>query len=633
MEFASPAQNAYAFRMTTIWMAVAGCDQTGDGSRGRPVATLARAVALARAAGSGKRRIAVGDGVYYDTSVTLEADDAELEIAAAGGASPVFYGGEPVTGWRREGPGSKFWLAPLPGVREGTRDFRALVMNNRFAPRARFPACGGIRHASEFAVRWMSSTKGGWERKPTHAELTTLRLVKGSLPRSLSIRNAELTIFHSWDESLVGIQAWDRANGVITFSTPAGHPPGAFGEWKAHARTFAVWNVREGMTRPGQWYLDRDRGCVVYWPLPGESLRRVTAIAPARTTVIRLAGTAEAPVRRVRLRGLTLGVTTTPLVAGGFGALRFEGALEAAHAPGLRLDRLTARWAGGQGVRVVASDGVRCTGLTVSEVGGCGAVFQGTGGGVSGALIHHIGRIYPSALGLRVSGARWRVHHNTLHHTPYSAINAGGTGLRFEHNRFHHVMEELVDGAAIYVFAAKRCVLRGNYTYDLRTEQVHAYYLDEQSADSLVEGNVAVGVSWPIHNHMARRCTVRGNVCLHGEAMRLSFVNCDRFVLARNVFACGGELITEPSYTGVARLEANVFHSGSGCVRWAFHDRLPSLERNAAPVAALPAGAGSVIADPGCRCDDGRVSYGHRALARRLNLPAPDVSGAGCGRE
>ncbi len=617
--------------MQTIWLSATGCDSTGDGSRKRPVATLARAVELTRAAGAGKRRIAVETGVYADTSATLEAADSGLEITAAEGAAPVFHGGTPVTGWRRESRTSKFWIAPLPGVREGTRDFRALVVNDRFAQRARFPEHGGILHASTFPVRWMSTTKGGWERKPTHRELTTLRLVKGSLPSRLSIRNAELTIFHSWDESLVGIRSWDRAKGLITFSTPAGHPPGAFGDGKTQARTFAVWNVREGMTRPGQWYLDRERGCVVYWPLKGESLRQVTACAPTRTSVIRIAGSAEAPVRGVRLRGLTLGVTTTPLVAGGFGALKFEGALEATHAPGLRLDHLTVRWAGGQGVRVTASDGVHCNGLTVCEVGGCGAVFAGRRGVVSGALIRHNGRIYPSALGLRVGGDHWRIHHNTLHHCPYSAINAHGTGLSIEHNRFHHVMEELVDGAAIYVSSGKRCILRGNYTHDLRPEQVHAYYLDEQCADSLVEGNVAVGVPWPIHNHMAWRCVLRDNVCLHDGDMRLSFVACDRFRLARNVFACAGELIVHGSYTGVARLEANVFHSGAGCCRWAFHDLLPSRETNARPVALLPVNAGSVTADPGCRCDGGRVSYANRALARRLQLPALDVSGAGCG--
>ncbi len=620
-------------KSATIHLDPGGNDVGGDGSRARPARSLVRAVALARMHAPGRRRIVVGEGVYPDTEVKFEVADSGLEVVGAAGARPVFLGGIRIEGWRAEGAGTPFWVAEVPGVRDGGLDFRALVVNGRFAPRARHPAQGAIRHDSDFPVRWMSTTKGGWERPPTTEELTTLRLRPGSLPETLSEHNAELTIYHSWDESLVGIRVWDRARGVITFSTPAGHPPGAFGGWKEQARTFVVWNTREGMTQPGQWYLDRDRGCVVYWPLDGERPGEAVAYAPTRTAVIRLAGTAEAPVRDVRLKGLEFGVTTTPLVAGGFGALRFEGAIEGHYAHGLRLEGVCVRWAGGQGVRVMHSDGVRCRDCTVHEVGAGGLVFSGNGGEVSGCLIHHIGRTYPSALALRVGGDDWRVHHNTLHHTPYSAVNAGGRRLHIEHNRFHHVMEELVDGAAIYVFAAKGCVLRGNYTYDVRDEQVHAYYLDEQSEGSLVEGNVAVGVPWPIHNHMAWNCVLRRNVCLNGGGLRISFPNCDGFRLEHNVFACEGELVFEPSYTGVAVLRRNAFFSRAGAYRWVFHDRLPSLESNAGPTPALPLNQGSVTADLGCRCDNGVVSFANRELAARLGLRAPDVSGAGCGRE
>jgi PAS domain-containing protein len=619
----------------TIHLAADGCDAGGDGSRRRPLATLAKVVAVARERGAAaRRRIVVGDGFYPDTHAALTAADSGLEIVAAPGAAPVLCGGVRIGGWQPEGGGSPFWVAALPGVQEGTWDFRALVVNGRFAPRARFPADGAIRHASEFPVRWMSSTKGGWERKPTEAELTTLQLVPDRLPAALAARNAELTVYHCWDESLVGIRAWDRAAGVITFSTPAGHPPGAFGDWKEQARTFVVWNVREGMTRPGQWYLDREGGRLVYWPLPEERLEEIAAFAPTRTSVLRLEGTEAAPVRDVRLRGLTVALTTTPLLAGGFGALRFAGAIEGEHAHGLRLERVTVRWAGGQGVRVLRSNGVRCVNATVHDVGAGGVVLAGSDGVIAGTLIHHNGRTYPSALALRVSGERWRVHHNTLHHTPYSAINAGGRDLRFEHNRFHHVMEVLLDGAAIYVFAGKSCVLRGNYTDAVRDEQVHAYYLDEQCEHSRVEGNVAVGVPWPLHNHMAWDCVLRDNVCLHDTgSLRVSFPNCAGFRLERNVFACAGELAFEPSCTGVARLTRNVFHSRAGLYRWAFHDRLPSLERSADPVPALPANAGSVLGDVGARCEDGRITYANRALAARLGLRELDVSGAGCGRE
>lgn len=626
-------------KRVTIYVSPAGDDAAdgrnavsrGDATHG-PVATLAQAVALARATAS-PCRIVLGDGSYFNTEVTLTAADSGLRIIAAPGAQPICLGGERVLGWREEGGTSPYWVADVPGVREGTRDFRALVVNSRFALRARYPESGAIRHESEFPVRWMSTTKGGWERPPTQEELTTLHLAPGSLPESVVAQNAELTIYHNWDESLVGIKEWDRERGIITFSTPAGHPPGAFGEWEAQARTFVLWNTREGLTCPGQWYLDRERGCIVYWPLDGEEIATTVTLAPTGMTVLRLAGTAEAPVCDIGIKGVTFALTTTPLLAGGFGALKFAGAIEGHYAHGLKLEEVTVQWAGGQGMRISNSDHVCCERCTIHTVGAGGAIFSGADGLIANTLIHHNGRTYPSALALRVSGERWRVQHNTLHHTPYSAINAGGTELRFEHNRFHHVMEELLDGAAIYLYAAKSCLLRGNYTYAVRDKQVHAYYLDEQSENSLVVGNVAIGVPWPIHNHMAWNCTLRDNVCLHHEGMHITFPNCDNFTLRRNVFACEGLLLFEPSYTGVARLQNNCFFSHAGNYQWTFHDRLPSLERNTDPTPVLPQNNGSVMADIGCRCDDGKISYTNEALAKALGLKDIDVSGAGCGRE
>jgi hypothetical protein len=47
------------------------------------------------------------------------------------------------------------------------------------------PESGTFTHESVFDVRWLSSVGGGWERKPTQEELTTLRYAKagGTLAR------------------------------------------------------------------------------------------------------------------------------------------------------------------------------------------------------------------------------------------------------------------------------------------------------------------------------------------------------------------------------------------------------------------------------------------------------------------
>lgn len=613
----------------TIHLSISGHDSTGDGSKVRPVASLERAVSLSRETGQSRRRISVGDGIYFDTGVTLVAQDSGLEIVAAAGAKPVFLGGVAVSSWRPEDGCSSLWVADLSVYPDLPPDLRTLVVNDRMAKRARFPETGEILHASEFAVKWMSSTKGGWERPPTEEELLTLRIRPNSVPGDLSIENAELTIFHAWDDSMVGVRHWDREAGIMTFSTPAGHPPGSFG-WNDKMRSFVIWNVREGLTQPGQWYHDRARKRLVYWPLPNERIEELTVFAPTQTAVLRLNGTEEAPVSDIRLKGLTFGLTHTPLRAGGFGAVGFEGAIEGEHAHGLRLEQVTVRWAGGQGVRVYRSDNVRCSHCTVYDVGAGGIILSGDHGLVRESLIHHNGRIYPAALALRVVGHDWQVHHNTLHHTPYTAINATGSNLRFEHNRFHHVMEELVDGAAIYIFAGKSCRIRGNYTYAMRSEQVHAYYLDERSEDCVVEDNISVGVYWPLHNHMASNCILRRNVLLNDGSMVISLAHCAGFSLRQNVFACGGELSFRTACRGIHGFYKNALFSSLGRYNWSFENRLPSLETESGPIPVLLAGKDSLFADSGCCCEDGKVTYGNEALARQQGLRPLDLSNAGC---
>lgn len=128
------------------------------------------------------------------------------------------------------------------------------------------------------------------------------------------MNNAELTVYHMWDESVVGLAGIDTDKQLLTFSTPAGHPPGAFG-----VKKYVVWNVRQGMTQPGQWYLDRAAGKVVYWPLPGEDMNTVETVAPTIESILRIRGQGGKPVCNVTIRGLTVAVTNTPLVAGGFG--------------------------------------------------------------------------------------------------------------------------------------------------------------------------------------------------------------------------------------------------------------------------------------------------------------------------
>jgi len=428
----------------------------------------------------------------------------------------------------------------------------------------------------------------------------------------------------------VGVASVDRTNGVIRFSTPAGHPPGAFGRWKEHARTFVIGNTKEGMTKPGQWYLDRTRGRLVYWPLPGEDMATAKVIAPTRYCILRIAGRPEQSAEDLVLRGLTFSSTTTPMKAGGFGACAFEGAVDAAHAKGLRLEDLTIVGVGGWAARVLKSDGTQVEGCEIQDTGAEGIHLDGVGGHVTDTRIGRPGQTCPSAIALRVHGEAWIVRHNEIHHTPYPAIAGGGRKLRIERNHFHHVMEQLVDGAAVYLFAGKECVVCANYTHSLRDEQVHTYYLDEQSEDSRVEGNLAVGVAWPLHMHMARRCVLRNNVCVAPGPMTFSLSNCEDFVLDRNIWSAGGELKLSISYSAIREMRRNFFWSASGQIRWDLHDRRSNLERHDGPVVFPPKAQSNRVADPCLEIGDaGLVRVPDRSPARAFGIQTMDLSGVG----
>ncbi len=572
-----------------------------------PLATLAVARDATRKQPPGTpRRIIVKAGEYFlDQPITLGAPDSGLTITAAPGEKAVLYGGRRVTGWQPDG--ERFWAAKLPEVAEGKWDFRMLAVNGRFCRRARLPETGVFTHLTEFNVPWMSTTGGGWQRKPTADELTHMQYRPEDLGPWLDLKNAELTIYHMWDESVVGLAAMDPATHTLTFSNPTGHPPGAFG-----VKKYVVWNVREGMTEPGQWYLDRTAGKVVYWPLPGENMARAEAIAPTVESIIRLQGTKEAPVRGVTIQGLTLSVMNTPLRAGGFGASNFDGAVSASFAENCRLADLTVRNVGGQAIK-----GRECKGLSVvncdtHDIGACGIFISGTDTSIANCLVRDIGLTYPSAIGLWCNGQHATVLHNEIHDTPYTAVAAGGTDHVIEGNLIYHAMTELHDGAGIYITFCKRITLRGNFIRDIVDTGGYgasAYYLDEQAEDCVVEGNLSLRVARPSHNHMAKNNAIRHNVFVTTGDMTLTFPKSTGYTFEKNVLSSAGKIIFQ-NPAGIANGTGNVVFSATGAVE-------------GAP-------AGGVLADPLLLdLEKGAVRFAPASPAAKLGIAPLDVSGAG----
>ena len=595
-----------------------------DSKTDGPLSTLHKAVELSRQVGKDQhRRIIVQQGYYYlNQPIELGADDSQLEIAAVDNARVVLYGGRTIEHWQPDG--DDCWSADLPEVKDGRWDFRLLVVNDRLCPRARLPQDGQFTHESQFNVPWMSTTGGGWKRKPTREELTTLKYRPNDIGPWLDLKNAEITVYHMWDESVVGLRENDVANHLLRFATPCGHPPGAFG-----VRKCVIWNVRQGMTQPGQWYLDRTEGKVVYWPLPGEDMKAVHAMAPTLESIFRIQGSRDKPVRDVTIRGMTCSVTNTPLVAGGFGAGKFAGALELIQGVNCRLLDLEINNVAGQGIKVWNSQSSTIEGCHVHDTGACGLRFSGSCI-VRNNHVHDIGRIYPSAIAIWCGGREGqasRIEHNTVHDTPYTAIACGGEDHRIEHNRISRAMQQLHDGAGIYISMCKRIVLRGNYVHDIVDTGEYgasAYYLDEQAEDCLVEGNLSLRVARPSHNHMAHGNTLRGNVFVCEGDATLTFARSSDYCLQRNVIVAQGAVkMTRPE--AVVRAEDNILFSRQGSVEGIKLDDYREVGRG-----TLQDGGWLTVDPLLTEFDSGRVRFAPDSPAVKLGIEAIDVSSAGC---
>lgn len=527
-----------------------GGDDINPGTDRQPFATIEAARDAARLAGPGSHKIIVKQGEYFlPEPLELDSRDNNLTIEADTIGRAILYGGTLVTGWLRDG--EKFWCAVMPGVKEGKWDFRALVVEGRMPGRARIPESGTFKHLSVFDVPWLSAIAGGWARMPTPEESNTMCYDPKDIPESLDIKNAELRIYHSWDESLVGIAVNDITKHKLIFSNPPVYPPGSF-----KRKDYIIWNTREGMTKPGCWYLDRTAGRLVYWPLEGEDMTRARIIAPKMERIIVITGSSEKKAENITIRGLTLQATTIPLMSSGMGATAFGGALSMTKTKQCKIERLEIANVGGVGISATEITNCHITDCHVHNIGGAGARIDGDTIYFARNHIHDVGIYYPGAVGLSTHGNHNHIYRNEIHEVPYSGMIIGTNDILAEENLIYRVMREMHDGAAIYTFGASNCILRGNIARDIPKTGtgfgVSSYYLDEGSHDCTVEKNISIGVARPIHNHIARNSIIRDNVFISDEDMTLSFELSAKFSFTNNTLVTPGKIqITSPNAVAI----------------------------------------------------------------------------------
>ena len=545
--------------------------------------SLEAALVQARTTVASEKEIVLADGDYFlDRTVVLGPADSNLTIRAEHDGKAVLWGGVPVTGWRKDG--DRFHAADLSGVKEGEWDFRSLLVDGVMAPRACYPAMTNqLENLGGWTEKLRAAIDGWWGRKPTDEELTTMPYRKGDLPAGFESRDADVRLYHMWSESFVHVASNDVEKGVLRFSGRMVSPAGAFGR-----RKYQIFGIREGMTEPGQWYLDHVAGKVVYWPRSGEDMSRVRMVAPKVETLMRIAGNARTPVRNLKLRGLTFTGTTTPCMNAGFGGADVPGALEIQRTENCSFERLTILHVGGTGVKARQSRGLR---LSESSVTDCGSsalcIYVADSEIVSNRLLR-AGLAFPSACLATLGQERLRFVRNEVAYAPYCGLILRGSGNLIEENHISHVMQVLHDGAAVYG-NVRDSVIRGNVVRDVVPNGAgygaSGFYCDETSTDVLIEENVTIGVPRPCHQHIARDIHVRGNTFIADGDLAISFQNCVGCSFTGNRLVAGGRIKpTDACRTSVTNWSGNSACTASGGeIAWGCDLPAPTREKPRSP--------------------------------------------------
>ena len=229
---------------------------------------------------------------------------------------------------------------------------------------------------------------------------------------------------------------------------------------------FFVENVREELDAPGEWYLDRARGRLYYWPakLP-LSESRVVAPVVGRLWQLLGDGKGEKPVSHVRISGFVIQETDySPDDGAALFGMGREGAV---HLVATRHCSIDGNWFVNVGKAGICAEASHHNQITHNEIayGAEGGILlsESDGNIVSNNHIHHIGAVYKHVGGVVLQAYKY---------VDGRSVKPGGPeGTCCSNNVVcHNLIHDSSRYGITLKFAGRHNVIEYNEMYSLNTE-------------------------------------------------------------------------------------------------------------------------------------------------------------------
>ena len=141
----------------------------------------------------------------------------------------------------------------------------------------------------------VSNPTPGWEI--TYNRIT---IDPGWFPNWQNWEGAEVHIFpaEDWVNAILPVTSVDKLSSTLYVNSTHEFRPG---------NRFFIANVREALDSPGEWYLDKKTGELLYWPTEPDFPNNVEVVAPTMDRLIVLQGDMqnESFVEHIYFQGLT----------------------------------------------------------------------------------------------------------------------------------------------------------------------------------------------------------------------------------------------------------------------------------------------------------------------------------------
>ncbi len=294
----------FAAVFAATWYVSETGNDANDGSQGKPVASVARAVELSRQQMKDEpKEIIIDDGFYSFTNVVqLLPEDSDLTIRAKNAGKVVLSGAKVVTGWKVDPKDKRFLVADFPFAAEKQMLY-TLVVNGKMADFSCYPKYGSNTKLP-YIANYEDAGKGNH---------FVLRYDKRTLPEGYTYEDLDLTsvwldIPQEWASTRTYIATNDWKNETFHLASRTDMPIGRFNQG------YLIRNLRMGMTHPGTWMFESRDGKIYYWPKEGESAANIRASVSYSTSIFKIAD-----ARHVTFKGLVLEGCKAPFRYGIYG--------------------------------------------------------------------------------------------------------------------------------------------------------------------------------------------------------------------------------------------------------------------------------------------------------------------------